>query len=378
MTQRDRWLTAASFREPDRIPIELQIAPAARKRAECARIVEFIDNQADNFYGMPGGAHWGFFGLATEYSEEVIEDVPGVYRRKRKVHRTPVGEFYAITRHFYPHVDSPDFQWERRFVHTLQDLERLADAPRQVCAFTPEAYFEAVARDDGRAARCLGVAHPLGTLVRQGNMQEAYMWLAGEKSPMHRFLQSTNEQVRDTILAMGEAGMAPWFSVCAHEMLIPPWMGHRMFDEFVFPYDKMVNDAIHRIGGKLRAHCHGNCMDFLEKMADMGIDAIEPLEPVPFGDVDLAEAKRRMHGRMMLAGNIPSQNFPSCTPAETRRWVRDAIRDAAPGGGFALRTTGGHAGVNAELEDDMLANIIRNVEAYIEAGLEYGTYPICV
>ena len=374
MTQQDRWLTAASFREADRVPIELQISGAARKHPACARLVEFIDNQADNFVGMPGGAHWGFFGLTTKYSEEVIEDVPGKYLRKRKVHLTPVGEFHAITRHFYPHVNSPDFQWERRFVHTLADLERLAEAPREVCTFNPDAYFEARAHDDGRAVRALGVVHALGNLVRQGNMQEAYMWLAGEKSVMHRFLQRINEQVRDTILAMGAAGMASWFSVCAHEMLIPPWIGHRMFDEFVFPYDKMVNDAIHQIGGKLRAHCHGNCMEFLEQMVDMGIDAIEPLEPAPFGDVDLAEAKRRMHGRMMLSGNIPSQNFPSCTPDDVRQWVREAIQDAAPGGGFALRTTGGHAGVNIDLDEDVLANVIRNVEAYIEAGLEYGAY----
>jgi len=374
MTQQDRWLTAASFREADRVPIELQISPAARKRPECARLVEFIDHEADNFLGMPGGAQWGFFGLTTTYSEEVVEDISGEYLRKRKVHLTPVGEFHAITRHFYPHVNSPDFQWERRFIHTLADLELLADAPREVCAFNPDAYLQALARDDGRAARGLGVVHALGNLVRQGNMQEAYVWLAGEKSVMHRFLQRINEQVRDTILAMGAAGMAPWFSVCAHEMLIPPWIGHRMFDEFVFPYDKMVNDAIHQIGGKLRAHCHGNCMEFLEQMVDMGIDAIEPLEPAPFGDVDLAEAKRRMHGRMMLSGNIPSQNFPSCTPDDVRQWVREAIQAAAPGGGFALRTTGGHAGVNIDLDKDVLANVIRNVEAYIEAGLEYGAY----
>ena len=376
MTRQERWLTAASFREPDRVPIELQISAKASQRPECARIVEFIDNEADNLGGVPGGAQWGFFGLTTEYSEEVIEDVPGEFLRKRKTHRTVVGDFYAITRHFYPHIDSTDFQWERRFVHTLADLERLADAPREIRPFDADKHLEAMAKDDGRSVRCCGVIHPLGTLVRQGNMQEAYMWLAGEKERMHRFLQRTNEQVRDTILAMGEAGMSPWFGVCAHEMLIPPWMGHNMFDEFVFPYDKMVNDAIHQIGGKLRAHCHGDCMDFLEKMADMGIDAIEPLEPVPYGDVDLAKARKRMDGSMMLSGNIPSQCFPSCSPDDVRKWVKAAIRDAAPRGGFALRTTGGHAGVNPELDQEMFAHIIKNVEAYIEAGLEYGTYPI--
>lgn len=372
----ERWLTAASFREPDRVPVELQISAKARQRPECARIVEFIDTGADNIGGIPGGPQWGFFGLTTDYREEVIEDVPGEYLCKRKVHRTVVGEFHAITRHFYPHVDSPDFHWERRFVHALDDLIRLSDAPREVRPFDSAAYHDLMAQPHAPAPRCCGLMHPLGSLVRQGNMEEAYMWIAGEKEHVHRFLQRSNEQIRDTILAMGEAGMSPWFGVTAHEMLIPPWMGHGMFDEYVFPYDKMVNDAIHRIGGKLRAHCHGNCMDFLEKMADMGIDAIEPLEPAPFGDVDLAEASRRMHGRMMLSGNIPSQSFPLCSPDDVQQWVKQAVRDAAPGGGFALRTTGGHAGINIDLPQDLFAHIVRNVEAYIDAALEYGAYPI--
>ncbi len=38
-------------------------------------------------------------------------------------------------------------------------------------------------------------------------------------------------------------------------------------------------------------------------------------------------------------------------------------------------TTGGHAGIDPYLDKDTLAHIIRNVEAHIEAGLEYGEYP---
>ena len=250
MTRQERWLTAASFREPDRVPIELQISAKARQLPECAKIVDFIDNGADNLGGLAGGPQWGFFGLTSDYTEETIEDSPGEFLRKRKVHKTAVGAFYAITRHFYPHIDSPDFQWERRFVHTLEDLERLANAPREIRPFSPEKQFQA-----------------------------------------------------------------------------------------------------------------------------MGVDAIEPLEPVPYGDVDLAEAKRRMHGKMMLSGNIPSQCFPSCSPDQVREWVRQAIRDAAPGGGFALRTTGGHAGVNPDLPPETLSHIIKNVEAYIETALEFGAYP---
>ena len=155
-------------------------------------------------------------------------------------------------------------------------------------------------------------------------------------------------------------------------------MGRRRFDEVVFPYDKMVNDAVHKVGGKHRSHCHGNSMQFLERMSEMGVDATEPLEPPPFGDVDLAEVKRLVGDRMLLSGNVPSQSFMTMMRTEVRDCVRKAIAAAARGGGFTLRTTGGHAGVDPDLDKEQPRKIVQNMEAYVKAGLEFGTYPIRV
>ncbi len=125
-------------------------------------------------------------------------------------------------------------------------------------------------------------------------MEEMYGWFHDERGTVHRYLEKLNGW-----LAHGLAGMmrdigGQIFRSYALEMLIPPWMGFTLFDEFVFPYDKAVNEVIHRYGGRHRAHCHGNCMDFLERFAEMGIDAVEPLEHAPTGNVELAEAKRRV------------------------------------------------------------------------------------
>ena len=377
MTSKERLLTAASFREPDRVPIELQISQKARELPETQRIVEFIDTHADNFLGA-GAIDWGFFGLDSEYSEEIIEDIPGEHRRVRRTHRTEGGDFYSITQHFYPNVDAADYHWERRYITCLEELERLADAPRSVRPFHADGHRQAVERIGDRGIPVIGLAHPLGTLVRQATMEEVYIWLFNEEAIAHRFLENTNDQIRQTIRAAGEAGIVGWFVTYALEMLIPPWMGMKQFDRVVFPYDKAVNDEIHRIGGKHRSHCHGNSMHFLERMCEMGIDATEPLEPPPFGDVDMREAKRLVGDRMLLCGNVPSQDFVRMTRQEVRDWVKKTISEAAPGGGFTLCPTGGHAGVNPDLDKPQLHKIIDNVHAYMEAGMEFGSYPISV
>ncbi len=375
MTGKERLFMAASFQEPDRVPIELEIGPREMELPECRRINDFVNSEADNFRWV-AGADWGFFGLSCEYREEMIEDRPGEYRRMKRIYSTSAGDFFAITKHWYPHIDSSDYHWEKRYITSMKDLGRLTEAPRQACPVLADDYVAGVAGIGPRGMPFTARLHPLGTLVRWSTMEEVYGWLVSEPALIHRFLEKTNRQVCETIIDLGKAGIAPWFMTWAHEMLIPPWLGRRHFDELVFPYDKMVHDGIHGIGGRVRAHCHGNPMNFLERMAEMGVDSIEPLEPPPWGDVDLKQAKRLVGDRMLLSGNIPSQNFQRMSREDVEESVKRAISDAASGGGFTLRTTGGNAGLDSLLERNMLKKIIENVEAYIEAGLKYGQSPV--
>lgn len=373
MTHKERFETAWSFREPDRVPIEVMISPHARRHPAGARLMELIGETADNLTSAPG-LQYGFFGFPVQRQEEtVIEDLPGRHQRRRRVVETPAGTFTAVTMH---PCGEGDYHWEKRFVTTVEELRRLAETPRPPLAWDQAKWQESIRANNGRYLSVIALAHPLGSLVRRSAMESVYAWFYEERETMHRFLAAANDQLAAGLEAMMADGIGPYFGTGAHEMLLPPWMGHALFDEFVFPYDKRVNDVIHRYGGKLRAHCHGNCMDFLEQMADMGIDALEPLEHPPAGDVDLAEAKRRVGQRMMLCGNVASEHFITMTPADVRQAVKAAIQAGAPGGGFALRTSGGYAGTCMQVPEEVMARILTNVEAYIQAGMEYGTYPI--
>ncbi len=76
----------------------------------------------------------------------------------------------------------------------------------------------------------------------------------------------------------------------------------------------------------------------------------------------------------MLSGNIPSPYFPFWDRKQVEESVREAVQAAAAGGGFTLRTTGGTAGTNAFRSREQLGKIIENCEAYMLAGLQYGSY----
>ncbi len=372
MTHRERLETAWSFREPDRVPIELGLDPIAREHPSAERLVRLADEHADNFFGAPG-YDWGFLGQPATHAERVIEDT-GEFERIERTITTPAGEFTGIIRRPRFETGVEDYHWEKRYIAEPADLERLLSVPLEPRPPLTDAFARTRASVGDGGVLLVGLLHPLGTLVRHAAMEEAYSWFRTEPELVHRFLEVTNDYVMRGLEAMLEAGIGPNFISYAHEMLITPWLGWEHFEEFVFPYDSRVYALAHAHGGRFRAHCHGSCMAYLERFSEMGIDAVEPLEPPPYGNCDLAEAKRLVGDRMMLCGNIASQGWIFHEPEDVAEEVRVAIEAAAPGGGFALRTTGGGAGTGSARTAEQLEHTIRCCEAYLDAALKYGTY----
>lgn len=110
------------------------------------------------------------------------------------------------------------------------------------------------------------------------------------------------------------------------------------FDEFVAPYDAPVIAALHEAGQRVVYHTCGGMMPILERIAAMKPDAMETFTPSGMGgDVDLAEAKRRIGDRVCMIGGFDQFHFlKGCTPEETRAEVRRCFAAAGEGGGFIL------------------------------------------
>ena len=112
----------------------------------------------------------------------------------------------------------------------------------------------------------------------------------------------------------------------------------KIFNEFVAPYDIELINLLHQMGQRVVYHTCGGMMPLLEKIADMGPDAMETFTP-PFlgGDVDLSEAKRRIGFRVCMIGGFDQFHFLiGCTPQITRKAVRLCFEDAGRDGGFIL------------------------------------------
>jgi uroporphyrinogen-III decarboxylase len=112
----------------------------------------------------------------------------------------------------------------------------------------------------------------------------------------------------------------------------------QIFDRFVAPYDSQIISLAHEVGQRVVYHTCGGMMPLLERIRDMGPDAMETFTPAAMGgDADLKEAKERIGDRVCMIGGFDQFHFfRGCTPEETRRAVRDCFRDAGEGGRYIL------------------------------------------
>lgn len=110
------------------------------------------------------------------------------------------------------------------------------------------------------------------------------------------------------------------------------------YRRFVLPFEALVAAAVRSRGVHVYTHTCGDVHDRLEMMAEAGVTGIECLDPPPLGRTDLADAKRRIGGRLFLKGNVDPVHTLLHGAIEQIR--ADARRRLAAGGpeGYILST----------------------------------------
>ncbi len=113
----------------------------------------------------------------------------------------------------------------------------------------------------------------------------------------------------------------------------------QMYREFVVPYERRVTDAVKAIGVPVYTHTCGKIGDRLELMAETGTQGIDTLDPPPLGNVELAEAKRRIGDQLFIKGNMNSVSILAyATREQVIAEASERIHIGGEKGGFILST----------------------------------------
>ncbi len=195
------------------------------------------------------------------------------------------------------------------------------------------------------------------------------MWAFEETEHFARTVAVLAERVLENLRRQLDCCVVDLYRIVGPEFFTPPYLPPALFQRFVLPHITAMTRLIHARGAKVRVHCHGRMGRVLDMIVESGCDGIDPCEPPPDGDIELAEVKRRCQARgVSVWGNIELKLLEHGTPNQVRAEVGKVMDQAKAGGGFVLMPTA--APINVPLAPQTEANY----KAFVEAGLERGRY----
>lgn len=122
------------------------------------------------------------------------------------------------------------------------------------------------------------------------------------------------------------------------EYACAPYLPPDLYRKYVTAYDKELVDIIHSTNGFARLHQHGRQKDVLPYTLETGCDGIDPVEPIPHGDISLLDVRKSYGKELVLFGNLEIRDIEQLTPEEFEPLVVRTIEEGTygEGKGFVL------------------------------------------
>lgn len=128
-------------------------------------------------------------------------------------------------------------------------------------------------------------------------------------------------------------------------------VGPRIYEEYIWPYEKRMVEGVHALGVKARLHICGNTRKILAGMGRLGCDIVDLDFLAP-----ISEGREKMGPEQVLLGNIdPVRVLRNGTPQEVYEAIAECHRQA--GGRYVV-------GAGCEVPRDTAPDNLRALVAY--------------
>jgi len=182
------------------------------------------------------------------------------------------------------------------------DLEAMLEMPFEPAGFDLGAYQEAEAKVGDEGLTLLPIGTGLCWLAEMLSPEDfCVMWMEAPEV-MERMVAVMTGRAKEWLERVCAAGGVNWRLVGGEYASVQ--LGPAAYQRLVVSYDSQLCEIIHRYGGLAHFHNHGPMTRYYDLILALGIDSIDPLEAVPWGDCDLAEAKSRLGGHVCMLGNL--------------------------------------------------------------------------
>jgi len=363
MTPEERILTALNCEVPDRVPVCLPGFDFYKWADESYDgLLDEIAASADPLYDVFLGydPFKALKGLVKESmpNGNLLEKIS-----------TPKGNLTQIS----TSETEGEYNFPNRIKHWIQtpeDVERFLSIPYKPAFPDLVHNLEIAQQVQGWVPTILTINEPLQCLEGMLGASNLCLWVAMYKDLIQELQQTLYKRIVPEIEYLNQLDWNPVFRLTGSEIVIPPMMSVASYDEFAFFYQKDIIKRCHAHNNKVIIHAHNYVGGVLDKFVEVGADGTDPCEPPPMGDLNLAEAKKRVGNKMSLWGNIEYNELTDSTEERIEILVKETVKYGAPGGGFGL------VPCLRLYERTITPKTRRNMLRFIEAGRKYGQYPM--
>jgi uroporphyrinogen decarboxylase len=382
MTSKERMLIAFRRRTPDRIPVSPDISVMVPAKLTGRPFYElFLDGRDHNGwtsatyaeayveavrqFGIDG---WYIYGGLKEIrppgTPELVTTIVTEQDRRiaNRICHTPKGDFDELEIYF---ADEPPWRQNKPIKSLRRDFERFKLYMRPEGWEWETSFHDCdLIGDNGVYVAMVPVFQDWWFHNRQGGFDQCVQDFVDEPD----FLQEVHEYWMEWSLAYLAANLKarPDEIMLGGSSASLSVSSPSIFRRFELPFIQKASRMCREAGIICHLHICGRSWKLVEIVAsETDVDVMEPMEEPPGGDVDIAEAKRRVGDKLCIKGNINTFDFMmNATPAQVEEKCKRLIDAVGPGGGFVL-STGDQCG-----RDTPHANLFKMVEV----AQTYGKY----
>lgn len=380
MNSRERMLTAICNKKPDMVPVAPDISNMVPIRLTGKSFWEiYVKNKpplwqayidAIKYYKTDG---WFIYGdMSYQYDSEVESEYNIVKKGEerweaKQVYHTPEGDLH--TRTVYPIADPPTVVEKM-----IKDFER--DFPKYKYLMEKPVDWDPAKLTEQRAM--LGDLGVLGTNLAtpglqiwctlfDGNLEAATYALYDYPDKFEELKKLEEERIMaqlQLILEAYDKGLVDFVLTGGSGSIT--MQSPQLWRKFSLPTLKKITKICKEKGLPTMVHSCGKEKYMVEVCAEeTELDCINPLEVPPMGDCNLQELKAKFGDKLSLMGNLHTTEIMlNGSPEDVEQASKEAIDDAAAGGGFIL-STGDQCGRDTPDE---------NLFTMVKTAREYGRY----
>ncbi|NOY10150.1 MAG: hypothetical protein GXP33_15055 [Spirochaetes bacterium] len=313
--------------------------------------------------------YWWSFGLTD------ILEVEDPEQKEESIYKKGDTTYYHYTLHTpvkdltaeYKRIKGNMSIWrEDNLIKTDQDIDSFLSMPFKPKLPDIKIYKRLLSQLGESGIMQVQMPNPIGLIIENMGYEDFLLRVYTMPEKIDALLEKAQQIIINWLDIILQAGIGESFRICGAEYCAPPMASPAFYHHSVTELDKPIVKMIHGADGIVQYHCHGPISRILDDFIELGVDAIDPCEPSPNGDISLGDIAHRVESSMVIMGNIELDALDRAAPEEIEKLVATAIDEVAGKALFLLMPT------SSPFISPLPVKTSDNIISFINAALKYG------